>query len=105
MLQDAKHIHDLVHAHAYRRFHDVDHIAADLHEIDSLFHHIEDDIVGWQPSFVSYHHRRVHGDLFTRIEQMEETLHHLMEDYGVTSNINAGAPPAPAAGIAPPPRF
>ncbi|MCA8997020.1 MAG: hypothetical protein KDA80_08540 [Planctomycetaceae bacterium] len=106
LLRDANHIHDLVHASAHHHFHDVDHIAADLHEIDQLFHHIEDDIVGWRPSFHSHHHHAAHGDLFTKMERLEDTLHHLMEDYGVHSRITeTTAPPAPTTGIAPPPRF
>ena len=104
LLGDAQHIHDLIHDAAYRHgHHDVDHIADDLHEFDALFHHIEDDIEHWAPTYNSRHFVHAHGNLHSKMEHMEETLHHLMDDYGVRSNVTTQTPPpAPTTALAPP---
>ncbi len=99
LFESANHLHQLIHDASYfSRHHDVDHIAKDLHQMDQLFHHIEDNIAHWTPTRIAHHHGQVHSNLHRKIEAMEDTLHHLMEDYGVRSNI--GAPPVP--GFAPP---
>ena len=114
-MKDAQHIHDLVHEGAHRGRHDVDHIASDLHEIDKLFHHIEGDIRGWTSSYRGHYghgdyghdnyghavHGRNFGDELTRkMRYFEQTLHHLMADYGVKSRLveqePTSAPPLPA---------
>jgi hypothetical protein len=106
LLQDSKHIRQLVHAaehHGARN--ELQHIAADLAEIDELFHHIEEDIARWRPARVDPHdhHFHAHPDLRTLVEDYEETLHHLMADYGVKSQLppapggNNDAPPPPGA--------
>ncbi len=110
LLQSAKHLHDVIHntpRHLCRN--DNSHIVSDLHEMDALFHHIEDDIVNWVPTRHPHHYFHAHGNLQSRIEEMEETLHHLMEDYGIQSNISnpppvsgATPPPAPTTSFAPP---
>jgi hypothetical protein len=112
VLQDAKHIHELVHHDHYHhtRNRQDDHIARDLVEMDSLVHHIEEDIARWTPARSQQahgHHAMVHGhsqNLHHLIEQFAETLHHLMTDYGVKSQLGPGgeAPP-PDAQTAPPP--
>jgi hypothetical protein len=115
LMLDARHIHDLVHDGYHRSRHTDDHIASDLHEIDALFHHIEEDIVGWVPA-IRYrsrhygHHNHghfndiygsaVHGPQFNdqlqvKMARFEATLHHLMADYGVTSELPASDDPAP----------
>jgi hypothetical protein len=82
-------------------------MTAAIHEMDSLFHSLEHDVAGW---------RRLHriqigqGDLRTKMEMLEEMMHHLMHDAGVRSQflIDDGAAPAapvstgaPAATVVP----
>jgi hypothetical protein len=116
-MKDAQHIHDLVHDGAHRGRHDVDHIASDLHEIDRLFHHIEGDIRGWSSSYRGHYGHgayghAVHGQNFAdeltrKMRYFEQTLHHLMADYGVKSQLveqEPGSAPPPAANGGAPPR-
>lgn len=120
VLQDAKHIHDLAHEDAHHNWggqgHE-DHIARDLHDMDRLFHHIEDDVEHWDAGrggYDPYHHRdhyfRGHygGDLHAKLHRFETTLHHLMRDYGVRSRVGEyrpapGPPSAPPGDFAPGP--
>ncbi|MDA0284897.1 MAG: hypothetical protein O3B13_05230 [Planctomycetota bacterium] len=90
VLQDAIHIHDLAHDDVHGRTNNEDHIAQDLHDMDKLFHHIEEDIEHWS-SRNRYHSH----DLIYRMERLETTLHHLMKDYGVRSNQPAPKPSGP----------
>lgn len=70
-------------------------------ELDELFHHVEDDIRTWRPS---HHHRAGQNGLSGKMEAMELTLHHLMEDVGIATATTG--PPAPGRGSNPPvPRF
>lgn len=113
VLQDAKHIHELVHDHYHHRDHrgERDHIASDLHEMDGLVHHVEEDIANWTPAHAHhdhFHHGAVHGqgqNLQRLMHSFSETLHHLMTDYGVRSQIGQSgeAPPPDGDIIAPPP--
>ena len=103
VLEDCLHIHDLAHDDAHRGTDNEDHIAEDLHDLDRLFHHVEDDIEHWSSR------NRYHGhDLAHKMERFEVTLHHLMNDYGVRSKRPApkpagpGKPPVPT--LAPPQR-
>ena len=102
MLQQTKHIYMLVWENEYhlRSRGQEDHIAADLAQIDALFHHIEDDIATWRPDYFHPHHG---GNLHRLVEEMEQTLHHLMEDYGVTSQIPVGGEPPLPDGFGNPP--
>lgn len=120
LMTDARHIHDLVHEGYHFGRHDVDHIARDLHDADRLFHHIEDDIRGWTSSSRGYHHygghyghgydygHDVHGpgyrdELTRKVRYLEQTLHHLMSDYGVRSRLGDDrSSPAPQAPPEPP---
>jgi hypothetical protein len=113
VLQDSKHIHELVHHDHYHhtRNRQDDHIARDLVEMDSLVHHIEEDIARWAPAHSHHahgHHAMVHGqsqNLHRLMDQFAENLHHLMTDYGVKSQLGPGgeAPPPDAGATAPPP--
>ncbi|MBD3675369.1 MAG: hypothetical protein HUJ26_17790 [Planctomycetaceae bacterium] len=93
-----------IHAAEHQR--DRDAIASKLGGLDELFHHIQDDVRGW-----SRHHHRQVGSLgiLTKMDYIESTLHHLMNDVGVRqSGVNAGngqalPPGGPANGQAPPP--
>lgn len=80
----AKYIHNLEH------YGDRNEIRRRLTGLDALFHHVEDDVAHW-----SRHHRVQVGALgiMTKLEQIEEALHHLMEDVGVASSLPE--PPAP----------
>lgn len=59
---------------------------------DALFHHVEGDVQGWSRS-----PRRQIGTLgiLTKIAMAEETLHHLMDDVGVSANQGLEEPPLP----------
>ncbi|MEX0715632.1 MAG: hypothetical protein WD066_03560 [Planctomycetaceae bacterium] len=109
VLQDAKHIQQLVRDR-YRATSDQDHIAADLREMDKLFHHVQDEVKRWQPDRAAggFHHHdprtAYHGDLFQKLSRFEETLHHLMTDYGVQRSNPQPAQGQPLApGDSPPP--
>jgi hypothetical protein len=82
----AKFIHDAEHAH------DRDAIRSKLGGMDELFHHVQDDVRGW-----SRHHRRQIGQLgiLSKMDMIESTLHHLMNDVGVHAT---GGEQAPAPG-------
>ncbi|HIK91171.1 MAG TPA: hypothetical protein EYG03_04155 [Planctomycetes bacterium] len=98
----AKFIHDAEHAN------DRDAIRSKLNGMDELFHHVQDDVRGW-----SRHHRRQIGQLgiLSKMDMIESTLHHLMNDVGVHATGGEQAPPpgglreqAPAPlTVAPPP--
>ena len=89
-LEDAIHIHDLAHDDAHRGTDHENHIVEDLHDMDRLFHHVEDDIRHW--SSRNHYHRH---DLAYQMERFESTLHHLMNDYGVRSKRPAPKPEGP----------
>ena len=92
MLRQAKYIHQEEH-HGHRG-----EIARVVGDLDRLFHHIEDDICDWQPS---HSHFIGHGSLFDKIEELEDTLHHLMQDVGVAASTTD--PPPPGFNADPPP--
>jgi hypothetical protein len=83
ILTEAKHLIHLTN-NRHKDIHDKDHIASDLYEIDQLFHRVENGVKGWTSN------RRYHNNLPARMESVEDTIHHLMEDYGVKSKIGIG---------------
>ena len=85
----AKFIHDAEHAN------DRNAIRSKLNGMDELFHHVQDDVRGW-----SRHHRRQIGQLgiLSKMDMIESTLHHLMNDVGVHATGSEQAPP-PGGGI------
>lgn len=96
LLEVAKFIHAAEHQH------DRQSIQRSLDGMDSLFHHIQDDVRGW-----SRHHHRQIGRLgiLSKMDMIESALHHLMNDVGVQQAPSPGAAeqaPSPA-GIAPAP--
>ena len=78
--------------HAAEHNYDRETVRQRLSGADALFHHIQDDVRGWRR--VS---RRQIGTLgiAAKLEMAEETLHHLMEDVGVTVTVESEEPPAP----------
>ncbi len=94
ILTEAKHI---IHLTNNRRnnVHENDHIATDLHQIDQLFHRVEGGIRGWTSS------SRRHNSIHQLAENTEESIHHLMKDYGVKSKIGNGNAPVPIPGNGP----
>lgn len=96
LLQVAKYIHDAEHAQ------DRNAIRARIGGMDALFHHLQDDVRGW-----SRHHVRQIGQLgiLSKMDMIEGTLHHLMNDIGVGQAAGAGGPEVapPPIGFAPPP--
>lgn len=99
ILQTAKFIHSAEHLN------DREAIRSKLQGLDTLFHHVEEDVQGW-----SRIHQRQVGNLgiIRKMEVVEALLHHLMHDSGVAASIGGGQGEAPAPfntaeGIAPPP--
>ena len=95
--------------HAAEHQHDREAIQGRLNGMDSLFHHLQDDVRGW-----SRHHHVQIGQLgiLSKMDMIESALHHLMNDVGVQQAPAPGAngqapPPAGSAGspltTAPPP--
>ncbi len=92
LLETAKYIHDAEHHN------DRDAIRARLGGADALFHHVQEDFQGW-----SRIHRRQIGTMgiLTKMEMAEATLHHLMNDVGVTGAIGPEVAGVPTAELAP----
>lgn len=90
ILEVAEFIHSLEHQHMDRVA-----IRNRLNGLDALFHHVQDDVRGW-----SRVHRRQVGTLgiIAKMDLMEATLHHLMNDVGVnaTAEVEHGLERAPA---------
>lgn len=65
--------------------------------MDPLFHHIQNDVKGW-----SRVHRKQVGSLgvLTKMEMIEATLHHLMNDIGVSENAAAPSPNSASQAVA-----
>jgi hypothetical protein len=74
VLEVARYIHDAEHRHDRKA------IQEQLGGLDDLFHHVQDDVRGW-----SRHHHRQIGNLgiLSKMDLLESTLHHLMNDVGV----------------------
>lgn len=87
LYQTAKYIH--ASEHHYNR----EAIRSQLSGADALFHHIQDDVRGWSRAS-----NRQIGTLgiLTKMEMTEETIHHLMEDLGVSATPALEEPPVPA---------
>ena len=76
----ARHIQKLTRENYYRTRHRDDHIEHDLYEIDDWLHHVQRYVRDWEPD-----HR--FGNLHVKMDRLEDTLHHLMKDYGIKSRI------------------
>jgi hypothetical protein len=97
ILSTAKYIHDKEHQG------DKAEVAHRLDELDSLFHHVQDEVSGWSRR----HYRQVgEAGAQTKLELVEATLHHLMNDVGVKgvhgAPEEAASPPSDNE-VAPPP--
>lgn len=103
MYKLADHIHDVAHVRG-----SIPHIRSDMEEMDELFHHVEELVeqisrnsrsshrsrYGHHGHYghhgvSSFHLRRLHGLL----EQMEDTMHHLLEDVGGGAATGVPVPP------------
>jgi hypothetical protein len=74
ILTTAQYIHGLEHAG------NRDKLRQAVGELDGLFHHVQADVASW----TGHRHRRVgHDGLTGKLENLEQTLHHLMDDMGV----------------------
>ncbi|TWU39407.1 hypothetical protein [Novipirellula artificiosorum] len=97
LLDVAKYIHAAEHNN------DRQAMRSKLGGTDQLFHHVQEDVRGW-----SRHHQRQIGQLgiITKMELIEATLHHLMNDVGVSGaegGPQQAPPPASGPEQAPPP--
>lgn len=92
-------------AHAQEHQQDRAGLARTLGPMDDLFHHVQEDVEGWQ----RIHYRQI-GQLgiVDKMAHMEGLLHHLMHDVGVRPSHDGGpevAPPPGGLEQAPPPPF
>ncbi|MCA9077736.1 MAG: hypothetical protein KDA93_22105 [Planctomycetaceae bacterium] len=98
VLEVAKYIHAAEHQN------DRQAIQEKLQGLDQLVHHVQADVRGW-----SRHQHRQIGQLgiLSKLDLIESTLHHLMNDVGVTATPVSGneqaPPPAGGPEQAPPP--
>lgn len=93
MLKTAEYIHELVHHHGRRS-----RVAHEIEELDNLFHQLEQNVSHWQRDHDHYYHGSytAHGGLNERMEELEQDLHHLMDDAGYKpKNQRAPRPEAP----------
>jgi hypothetical protein len=82
-------------------------VARRLDEVDGLFHHVQEQVAGWSRR----NHRQIgRSGVQTKLNIVEATLHHLMNDVGVkgahgvpTASASEEAAPVPAAVPLPPP--
>ena len=89
VLEVAKYIHDAEHQR------DRQAIRERLNGLDSLFHHVQDDVRGWS----RVHHQQVgHLGIISKMELIETTLHHLMNDVGVSAAAGQEMAPPPGSG-------
>lgn len=95
--QEAKYINAAEHQH------DRAAIQKKLGGLDQLFHHVQDDVRGWS----RHHHRQIcQLGILSKMDMIESTLHHLMNDVGVRQTPAPQQAPAPGGGVArqaPPP--
>lgn len=86
--------------HAAEHNYDRDSVVQRLGGADALLHHIEDDVRGWTRI-----PRRQIGSLGinTKLSQSADTLHHLMEDVGVSLSTGLENPPLPSTTLTVPP--
>lgn len=94
LFQTAQYIHAA--EHNYDRASVVERLGG----ADALLHHIEDDVRGW-----SRIPRRQIGSMgiVTKLEYSVDTLHHLMEDVGVSLTTGLESPPVPGTTLSVPP--
>lgn len=87
VLEDAKQIRDQVNQGAHRLARrDDDRIAIALHHMDQHFHDIEADMKLWRPDR-DVRTTREAMQLDRALDRFEETMHEMMEDYGVRSRL------------------
>lgn len=87
------------YCHAAEHHQDRAAMREQLSGLDALFHHVQDDVRGW----TRHHHRQIgHLGIVTKMDMIEDTLHHLMEDVGVHgADFSEQAPLPSNASIAP----
>lgn len=74
LLTTAKYIHGLEHSGNREKLRQA------VGELDVHFHHVQGHVTDWS----GHHHRPVgQGGLTAKLEALEQTLHHLMDDVGV----------------------
>ncbi len=94
ILEVAKYMHAAEHRH------DRVAIQERLAGTDQLFHHVQGEVRGWS----RHHHRQIgQTDMLARMDLIEATMHHLMNDVGVSPTPVAAGGQAAPAGVAPAP--
>jgi|GEM_PF-1510064 len=88
VLQDAQNIRAAVREGVHRnpRRKD-DRIASALHHMDEHYHYTERNIRGWR-SGSGYHGSNDSAVLRQMLDNFEDTMHHMMEDYGEKTRLN-----------------
>lgn len=90
LLSKAKYVHGSEHGG------DQEAIRQTLGEMDSLFHHVVDDLTGWS----RHVHRPIgHGGAGPKVAEIEALIHHLMNDAGVKPAHDAAGQEAPNAEV------
>lgn len=86
--EGAKRIHDMVNdGYHRRRTNKDDRIEADVFAMDNLFHQIDADVRRWR----SNRRDRSRGsDLVAQMDEVENTLHQFMDDYGAKTKFPKG---------------
>ncbi|MEZ6124913.1 MAG: hypothetical protein R3C49_17330 [Planctomycetaceae bacterium] len=84
--------------HAAEHNYDRNAVRQQLAGADSLFHHIQGDVSGWSRNS---HVQIGTLGIITKMSMAEETLHHLMEDVGVSVAASLQQPPVPNVPPAP----
>jgi len=114
VLDDAKQIRDLIKVSSQRGpQRGEDKIEVALHHMDRQFHQIDAELRRWRPENVERNTRGPKQDiqLAGLLDDFEDTLHGMMDDYGVRSRLDLGAnsrvPSGPARNqaIAPAPDY
>ena len=85
--EGAHRIAELANNGSYRRRQSDDKLARDLHHLDRVFDRIDAEVRTWRPSRRDNSRGR---ELAALMDECEDTLDHLMDDYGVRSNIRKG---------------
>jgi hypothetical protein len=85
--QGANRIAELANNGSYRRPQSEEKLARDLHQLDRAFDRIDAEVRTWRPSRRDNSRGR---DLAGLMDECEDTLDHLMDDYGVRSKVRKG---------------
>lgn len=109
LITGATHITKLIKERYHSTHHESDHIVRDLHAMDKLIDHLRSDVRYWvrneaagDPT-ASAPRPGENESILVQLARLEDTLHHLMRDYGANP-ANRVITSRPRIGIAPKPQ-